>query len=80
MSDSQLSSLKKLKHLDLAENMFASIPICALRMSSLLLLDLSNNQLTDLPEAMDRYSQARTRVQHSYQRRDGGVVTYGPEL
>lgn len=50
----QLSSLKQLAHLDIAENRFVSIPICALRMSGLHLLDLSNNRLTDLPQDMDR--------------------------
>jgi len=50
----QLSSLKQLVHLDIAENRFVSIPICALRMFSLQLLDLSNNRLTDLPQDMDR--------------------------
>lgn len=50
----QLSSLKQLVHLDISENRFASIPICALRMSRLQLLDLSNNQLSDLPQDMDR--------------------------
>lgn len=54
MSLCQLSSLKQLVHLDIAENRFVSIPICALRMSSLQLLDLSNNRLTDLPQDMDR--------------------------
>ena len=50
----QLSGLKQLVHLDIAENRFASIPVCALRMSCLRLLDLSNNRLTDLPQDMDR--------------------------
>lgn len=50
----QLSYLKQLVHLDIAENRFVSIPICALRMSSMQLLDLSNNSLTDLPQDMDR--------------------------
>ncbi|MEQ2197488.1 hypothetical protein XENOCAPTIV_030176 [Xenoophorus captivus] len=50
----QLSSLKQLVHLDISENRFVSIPICALRMTSLQLLDLSNNHLTDLPQDMDR--------------------------
>lgn len=50
----QLSSLKQLLHLDIAENRFASIPICALRMTRLQLLDLSGNGLTDLPQDMDR--------------------------
>lgn len=54
MSLCQLSGLKQLVHLDVAENKFASIPICTLRMSSLQLLDLSNNQLKDLPQDMDR--------------------------
>lgn len=54
MSLHQLSSLKQVVHLDIAENKFISIPICALRMSSLQLLDLSNNSLTDLPQDMDR--------------------------
>ncbi|KAM4615944.1 leucine-rich repeat-containing protein 2 [Polymixia lowei] len=50
----EMSSLKKLVHLDIAENRFVSIPICALRMTSIQLLDMSNNGLTDLPEDMDR--------------------------
>ncbi|CAG5917000.1 unnamed protein product [Menidia menidia] len=50
----ELSGLKKLAHLDIAENRFASIPICALRMTSLQLLDLSSNRLSDLPQDMDR--------------------------
>lgn len=50
----QLRNLQLLTHLDIAENRFMSIPICALRMSSLQLLDLSNNCLTDLPQDMDR--------------------------
>ncbi|XP_056274142.1 leucine-rich repeat-containing protein 2 [Pseudoliparis swirei] len=50
----ELSSLKQLVHLDVAENHFVSIPICALRMSGLQLLDLSDNLLTDLPQDMDR--------------------------
>lgn len=50
----QLSSLKQLLHLDLAENSFVSIPVCALRMTNLQLLDLSANGLTDLPQDMDR--------------------------
>lgn len=41
-------------HLDIAENRFVSIPICALRMERLRLLDLSNNCLSDLPQDMDR--------------------------
>lgn len=45
---------QQLIHLDIAENRFASIPICTLRMSCLRLLDLSNNRLTDLPQDMDR--------------------------
>ncbi|XP_034025413.1 leucine-rich repeat-containing protein 2 [Thalassophryne amazonica] len=53
----ELSSLKQLVHLDIAENRFMSIPICALRMSNLQLLDLSNNILTDLPQDMDRLQQ-----------------------
>lgn len=50
----QLSGLKQLVHLDIAENRFASIPICSLRMSRLQLLDLSHNRLSDLPQDMDR--------------------------
>lgn len=42
-------------HLDVAENSFISIPICALRMEQLQLLDLSNNSLSDLPQDMDRW-------------------------
>ncbi|XP_037536059.1 leucine-rich repeat-containing protein 2 [Nematolebias whitei] len=53
----ELSSLKQLVHLDIAENRFISIPICTLRMTSLQLLDLSNNHLTDLPQDMDRLEQ-----------------------
>uniref|UniRef100_A0A672LV45 Leucine rich repeat containing 2 n=1 Tax=Sinocyclocheilus grahami TaxID=75366 RepID=A0A672LV45_SINGR len=50
----QLSNLKKLTHLDVAENQFASIPVCVLRMESLKCLDISNNRLKDLPEDIDR--------------------------
>ncbi|XP_026176729.1 leucine-rich repeat-containing protein 2 isoform X2 [Mastacembelus armatus] len=60
----ELSSLKKLVHLDIAENMFVSIPICALRMSSLKLLDLSNNSLSDLPQDMDRLEHLETLFVH----------------
>ncbi|XP_072243271.1 leucine-rich repeat-containing protein 2 [Leuresthes tenuis] len=60
----ELSSLKQLVHLDIAENRFVSIPICALRMFSLQLLDLSNNRLTDLPQDMDRLEQLETLFVH----------------
>ncbi|KAK2901564.1 leucine-rich repeat-containing protein 2 [Channa argus] len=60
----ELSSLKQLVHLDIAENRFVSIPICALRMSSLKLLDLSNNSLSDLPQDMDRLEQLETLFVH----------------
>ncbi|KAF1388993.1 hypothetical protein PFLUV_G00068810 [Perca fluviatilis] len=60
----ELSSLKKMAHLDIAENRFTSIPICALRMSRLQLLDLSNNSLTDLPQDMDRLEQLVTLFVH----------------
>ncbi|XP_034396956.1 leucine-rich repeat-containing protein 2 [Cyclopterus lumpus] len=56
----ELSGLKQLVHLDVAENRFVSIPICALRMSGLQLLDLSDNLLTDLPQDMDRLEQLVT--------------------
>uniref|UniRef100_A0A3Q1GWP2 Leucine rich repeat containing 2 n=1 Tax=Acanthochromis polyacanthus TaxID=80966 RepID=A0A3Q1GWP2_9TELE len=59
-----LSGLKRLLHLDIAENRFISIPICALRMFSLQLLDLSSNQLTDLPQDMDRLDQLVTLLVH----------------
>ncbi|XP_029016534.1 leucine-rich repeat-containing protein 2 [Betta splendens] len=60
----ELSSLKQLVHLDIAENRFVSIPICALRMSSLQLLDLSNNSLSDLPQDMDRLQKLETLFIH----------------
>ncbi|XP_062418635.1 leucine-rich repeat-containing protein 2 isoform X3 [Pungitius pungitius] len=60
----ELSGLKHLVHLDVAENRFASVPICALRMSGLRLLDLSNNRLTDLPQDMDRLEQLVTLFLH----------------
>ncbi|KAM9360864.1 leucine-rich repeat-containing protein 2 isoform 1-T2 [Symphorus nematophorus] len=60
----ELSSLKQLVHLDIAENKFVSIPICALRMSSMQILDLSNNRLTDLPQDMDRLQQLVTLFVH----------------
>uniref|UniRef100_A0A8B9JB97 Leucine rich repeat containing 2 n=1 Tax=Astyanax mexicanus TaxID=7994 RepID=A0A8B9JB97_ASTMX len=60
----ELSNLKALKHLDLAENKFATIPICVLRMSSLQWLDMSNNRLTDLPEDIDRLSDLQTMFLH----------------
>ncbi|KAM4578040.1 leucine-rich repeat-containing protein 2 [Fundulus diaphanus] len=60
----ELSSLKQLLHLDISENCFVSIPICALRMTSLQLLDLSNNHLTDLPQDMDRLEELVTLYVH----------------
>lgn len=60
----ELSSLKQLVHLDIAENRFVSIPVCALRMTSLQVLDMSNNKLTDLPEDMDRLEQLVTLFLH----------------
>ncbi|XP_056150169.1 leucine-rich repeat-containing protein 2 [Lampris incognitus] len=60
----ELSGLKKLVHLDIAENTFVSIPICTLRMSSLQLLDMSNNLLTDLPQDMDRLEQLHSLFIH----------------
>ncbi|CAB1320225.1 unnamed protein product, partial [Coregonus sp. 'balchen'] len=59
-----LSNLKKVTHLDIAENNFASIPICALRMTSLQLLDMSINMLTDLPEDMDRLEELESLFVH----------------
>ncbi|XP_068460408.1 leucine-rich repeat-containing protein 2 [Clinocottus analis] len=53
----ELSGLQQLQHLDVAENRFRSIPVCALRMSRLQLLDLSSNLLSDLPQDMDRLQQ-----------------------
>uniref|UniRef100_A0A8C1BVR4 Leucine-rich repeat-containing protein 2 n=1 Tax=Cyprinus carpio carpio TaxID=630221 RepID=A0A8C1BVR4_CYPCA len=50
----ELSNLKKLTHLDVAENQFAGIPVCVLRMENLKCLDISNNRLKDLPEDIDR--------------------------
>ncbi|XP_051524495.1 leucine-rich repeat-containing protein 2-like isoform X1 [Myxocyprinus asiaticus] len=50
----ELRNLKKLKHLDMSENKFGSIPICVLRMESLTFFDISNNRLQDLPEDIDR--------------------------
>ncbi|XP_008334713.1 leucine-rich repeat-containing protein 2 isoform X1 [Cynoglossus semilaevis] len=63
----ELRNLQLLTHLDIAENRFMSIPICALRMSSLQLLDLSNNCLTDLPQDMDRLEQLVTLFVHKNQ-------------
>ncbi|XP_067430069.1 leucine-rich repeat-containing protein 2 [Thunnus thynnus] len=60
----ELSDLKKLVHLDIAENKFVSIPICALRMHNLQLLDLSHNSLTDLPQDMDRLENLVTLFVH----------------
>ncbi|XP_028312485.1 leucine-rich repeat-containing protein 2 [Gouania willdenowi] len=60
----ELKNLKQLLHLDISENVFVSIPICTLRMSSLQFLDLSNNRLTDLPEDMDRLEQLVTLFVH----------------
>ncbi|XP_035021219.1 leucine-rich repeat-containing protein 2 isoform X3 [Hippoglossus stenolepis] len=60
----ELSSLKRLVHLDIAENRFVSIPVCTLRMSGLQLLDLSNNGLSDLPQDMDRLEQLVTLFLH----------------
>ncbi|XP_035495717.1 leucine-rich repeat-containing protein 2 isoform X2 [Scophthalmus maximus] len=61
----ELSSLKRLVHLDIAENRFVSIPVCALRMSRLQLLDLSSNRLSDLPQDMDRLEQLVTLIVHN---------------
>ncbi|XP_062399669.1 leucine-rich repeat-containing protein 2 isoform X2 [Sardina pilchardus] len=63
----ELSNLKKLVHLDLAENKFISIPICVLRMSSLQWLDFSNNKLKDLPEDIDRLEELTTLFLHKNQ-------------
>ncbi|KAI7798284.1 putative leucine-rich repeat-containing protein 2, partial [Triplophysa rosa] len=60
----ELRNLKKLKHLDLSENQFASIPICVLRMDALKCLDMSNNRLKDLPEDMDRIEALETVFLH----------------
>ncbi|XP_036434672.1 leucine-rich repeat-containing protein 2 isoform X2 [Colossoma macropomum] len=60
----ELSNLKKLKHLDIAENKFSTIPVCVLRMSSLQWLDISNNRLTDLPEDIDRLDELQTLFLH----------------
>ncbi|XP_063050851.1 leucine-rich repeat-containing protein 2 isoform X2 [Engraulis encrasicolus] len=60
----ELSSLKKLVHLDIAENKFISIPVCVLRMSSLQWLDMSNNGLKDLPEDIDRLDELTTLFLH----------------
>ncbi|XP_061527313.1 leucine-rich repeat-containing protein 2 isoform X1 [Phycodurus eques] len=61
----ELSSLKRLAHLDIAENGFASIPVCALRMSALRFLDLSDNRLSDLPQDMDRLHSLATLFLHN---------------
>ncbi|XP_062237215.1 leucine-rich repeat-containing protein 2 isoform X2 [Platichthys flesus] len=60
----ELSSLKRLVHLDIAQNRFVSIPVCTLRMSGLQLLDLSHNGLSDLPQDMDRLQQLVTLFLH----------------
>ncbi|XP_041956420.1 leucine-rich repeat-containing protein 2 isoform X2 [Alosa pseudoharengus] len=60
----ELSNLKKLVHLDLAENKFIGIPICVLRMSSLQWLDFSNNKLKDLPQDIDRLEELTTLFIH----------------
>lgn len=60
----ELSNLKKLVHLDIAENKFIGIPICVLRMSSLQWLDISNNGLKDLPEDIDRLQELTTLFIH----------------
>ncbi|XP_057686845.1 leucine-rich repeat-containing protein 2 isoform X2 [Corythoichthys intestinalis] len=60
----ELSSLKRLVHLDIAENGFLSIPVCTLRMSALQLLDLSDNRLGDLPQDMDRLCELVTLFLH----------------
>nr|XP_057927298.1 leucine-rich repeat-containing protein 2 [Doryrhamphus excisus] len=69
----ELSALKKLRHLDVAQNNMASIPICALRMSNLQLLDLSHNRLSDLPQDMDRLQQLQTLLVHK------NKLTYIPQ-
>lgn len=61
-----MSNLKKLKHLDLSENKFASIPICVLRMDGLKCLDISNNRLKDLPEDIDRWVSEINTHTHAY--------------
>lgn len=60
----ELSSLKRLVHLDISENLFLSIPVCVLRMTALQLLDLSNNRLKDLPQDMDRLENLLTLIVH----------------
>ncbi|XP_031426945.1 leucine-rich repeat-containing protein 2 isoform X2 [Clupea harengus] len=60
----ELSNLKKLVHLDLAENKFIGVPICVLRMSSLQWLDMSNNGLKDLPQDIDRLEELTTLFIH----------------
>ncbi|KAI5094937.1 leucine-rich repeat-containing protein 2, partial [Silurus meridionalis] len=60
----ELSSLKKLQHLDLSENKFATIPVSVLRMSSLQWLDISKNSLRDLPEDIDRLEELQTLFLH----------------
>ncbi|KAJ1207265.1 hypothetical protein NDU88_002657, partial [Pleurodeles waltl] len=49
----ELSNLKKVTFVDISANKFPTIPICILRMSNLQWLDLSSNNLTDLPEDID---------------------------
>ncbi|XP_077570734.1 leucine-rich repeat-containing protein 2 [Stigmatopora nigra] len=60
----ELNTLKRLIHLDIAENGFVSIPVCVLRMSALQLLNLSDNRLSDLPQDMDRLSELETLILH----------------
>ncbi|XP_026855557.1 leucine-rich repeat-containing protein 2 [Electrophorus electricus] len=60
----ELSNLKKITHLDVAENKLGSIPICVLRMISLQWLDISNNRLLDLPEDIDRLEKLQTLFLH----------------
>ncbi|XP_061672386.1 leucine-rich repeat-containing protein 2 isoform X2 [Syngnathoides biaculeatus] len=69
----ELSSLKRLAHLDIAENGFASIPVCALRMSGLRFLDLSRNRLRDLPQDTDRLDSLATLLVHD------NLLSYLPE-
>lgn len=50
----ELSNLKRVTFVDISANKFSSVPICVLRMANLQWFDISNNNLNDLPQDIDR--------------------------
>ncbi|KAK1806053.1 hypothetical protein P4O66_013090 [Electrophorus voltai] len=56
----QLSSLKKLYHLDLSMNQFTTIPECVVRLPALEWLDMGGNRLERLPDDIHRMEKLHT--------------------